>query len=178
MKLTTLCGFSLFYVLLIGCYEQGTAPSASSKPSSKPLLNLPDASFPLSVERRTNTIDDYALLLSQCGNPDSLLSTENDRPVPRIPSRVARYNLVSVNVVMVPHGCEERYDTAMRLLSGDSTVAKNGVNQIKPCVRSRDHGWTIVGYINASMQSSMSAADAISALSSIKEKRTVEPIRE
>jgi hypothetical protein len=55
---------------------------------------------------------------------------------------------------------------------------KNGVNQIKACVPSKDHGWTIVGYIDARTQSPMSAADASSALSSMKEKRTVEPIIE
>jgi hypothetical protein len=66
----------------------------------------------------------------------------------------------------------------MRLLSGDSTVAKNGVKQIKACVPSKDHGWTIVGYINASSQSPMSATDASSALSGMTEKRTAEPIRE
>ncbi len=174
MKLTSLCCSFVLSVLLIGCSEQGIAPSANSKLH----VTLPEASFPLSVERKTNTKDDYALLVSQCGNPDSLLSTENDRPTPTIPSRLARYNLVGVNVFLVPHGCEERYDTAMRLLSGDSTVIKNGVKQIKACVPSKDHDWTIVGYINARTQSPMSAADASSALSSMKEKRTTEPIRE
>jgi hypothetical protein len=174
MKFTSLCCSFALSVLLIGCSQQGIAPPANSKLH----VTLPEASFPLSVERKTNTIDDYALLVSQCGNPDSLLSTENDRPTPKIPSRLARYNLVAVNVVLVPHGCEERYDTAMRLLSGDSKVMKNGVNQIKACVSSKNHGWTIVGYVNARTQSPMSAADANSALSSMKEKRTAEPIRE
>jgi hypothetical protein len=174
MKLTSLCYSFVLFVLFIGCYEQGIAPSANSKLH----VTLPEASFPLSVERKTNTKDDYVLLISQCGYPDSLLSTENDRPTPKVPSRLARYNLVGVNIFLVPHGCEERYDTAMRLLSGDSKVMKNGVNQIKACVPLKDHEWTIVGYINARTQRPMSAADANSALSSMKEKRTAEPIRE
>ncbi len=173
MKFTSLCCLLVLSVLLIGCAEQSVPV-----PTSKLVVTLPEASFPLSMERKKNTKDDYALLVSQCGNPDSLLSTENDRPAPKIPDRIARYNLVGVNVVFVPHGCEERYDTAMRLLAGDTAVARKGVNQIKACVPSKDHEWTIVGYLNASTKSPMSAAEASSALSNLKEKRMAEPIIE
>lgn len=136
---------------------------------------LPDAGFPLSAERKANVKDDYAVLVQLYGNPDSGISTENDRPRPKVPNRLARYHLADVTVALVPHGCEETYDSAMRLLAGSLESAKPGTRQLAPCIPS-DKGWTIVGYLDSAKQSPLDVDAAMSMLDGIREKRTAAPL--
>jgi hypothetical protein len=149
--------------------------SAAIDPAPKP--KLPDASFPLSAERKANTQDDYALLVKLYGNPDSGISSENDRPRPKVPNRLARYHLADVTVALVPHGCEEAFDSAMRSLAGSTESAKSGLRQLAPC-NAADQGWTIVGYLDSAKQLPLDVTAATLKLDGIHERRTAAPLWE
>jgi len=137
---------------------------------------LPEAGFPLDAERLTNTKDDYARLIALHGMPNSLLSTEKDTPKPSIPIRRARYYPAKIDVVLIPLGCEKRYDAATRLIKNNEFLTDNKKKSLT-CIPSKQNAWTIVGYIDEATETPTSATEASSRLSGF-EKLTRRPIME
>lgn len=119
------------------------------------------------------------MLVSLYGNPDSVASTEKAVPRPKVPNRMARYHVAGVTVALVPHGCEETFDPAMRALAGSVESARIGTKQLKPCVPSRSSdGWTIVGYLDSDKKGPLTVKEATAKLNGMKAKRTAEPVGE
>jgi hypothetical protein len=143
---------------------------------------LPDHKLPdtkLWSERKNNTKDEYAVLIGRYGQPDSILTTENDSPKPLVSTRIARYQSAHLKIALAPVGCVAAYEKALGIIADSSRypgVAEFEMRSMKRCVPSSDAGWTIVGYINSSDNMAISAELAELFLEKIKEKRTAEPV--
>jgi hypothetical protein len=136
------------------------------------------------TERINNTKDEYDRLVRQYGYPDSILSTENDTGAdkPIVPTRIARYDAAHVKIAFVPIGCVDAYLKAATIVNDASrypALAQEGIKRMRahPCTLSAS-GWTIMGYIDASDNTAMSADLAGIFLEKIKEKRTTKPIED
>jgi hypothetical protein len=107
------------------------------------------------------------------------MSTENDSPKPKVPSRRALYDAAHVKIFFAPIGCVEAWDRAIRLVADSSkypAMAEDELSRIKPCVPQTSAGWTIVGYIDTSDNEPISAELAGMRLDKISVKRTTDPV--
>jgi hypothetical protein len=136
------------------------------------------------AERINNTKDEYAPLVRQFGYPDSILSTENDtgKDKPIVPTRIARYNVARVNVALVPIGCVGEYVKAAAIINDtyrSSALSQAEIKRLRahPCKPSGS-GYTIVGYVDSSDNTALSADLAGISLKKIKDKRTIEPVED
>jgi hypothetical protein len=134
-----------FYAIAVAMSIAGLAIFSTpwNLPDSTP--PLPEVTSPFSAERIRNTTDEYPVLIARYGEPESVLSTE---PLGIVAVGTAHYSPANVNVVLVPNGCVEAYDEAMRSLAEGSrnSAANRKMRSIKRCVPETDAGWTIVGY--------------------------------
>jgi hypothetical protein len=117
--------------------------------------------FDQGAERIRNTRDEYAPLISRYGTPSSVDSTENDPDKPPVPTMIVRYDTAHVKIALVPIGCAEPYIKTAEILSEASrypALARDFVDKMRdhPCVRSAP-GWTIMGYIDSSDNTAISA---------------------
>ncbi len=142
--------------------------NASNKP-----ISLPDTSLPLSAARKDNVADEYAMIVAQYGNPNSVLSTVMDSPPPKVATKIARYMPAHTGIIFAPNGCVSAYEKALAILeevSEHPSLAPTENQKLQRCV-SPDPGWTIVGYIDTTDNQSMSAELAERFLSKISDKR-------
>jgi len=98
-------------------------------------------------QRAKNSVDEYPLLVARYGQPDAILSTENDSGRPILPARIVLYRAAHLKVMLIPIGP----------------------------VRGPVKGWTIFGYIDSSNNVSISAKAASTLLGRIENKRTSPP---
>ena len=135
--------------------------------------------MPLSAARKSNTADEYAMLVARYGKPYSIMSTENDSPKPKVPSRSAFFDAGHVKIFFAPIGCVEAWDRAIRVLADSfkyPAMAEDELSRIKACVPQASAGWTIVGYIDTSDSEPISAELAGMRLDKISVKRTADPV--
>jgi len=114
---------------------------------------LPDTTLPLSATRHNNITDEYSMFVGRYGKPDSILSTENDSPKPKVSTRIGRYEAAHLKVVFAPNGCVAAYEKAMEILADSGSypeLAKGEMRKMKRCIPPPNAGWTIVGYIDSS----------------------------
>lgn len=134
---------------------------------------------PLRIERKSNTVDEYSILVANYGYPSSILATER---LGVVPTRVARYATVGLKVVFVPNPCAEAYAQAVRTLSERSrypALAGGQTNDTMPCVTSPNNGWTIVSYLDSyDDDGTISTEVAKSRLDKITLKQTTAPLVE
>lgn len=139
---------------------------------------LPDTAMPFSAERKRNSADQYAMLVARYGKPDSILSTENDSPRPKVSTRMAHYRIAHLKVAFTPNGCVEAYERAIKIVAESShypAIAEDEMRRMEPCVPPRNAGWTIVGYIDSSENWPISSELARSFLDKITAKRAADP---
>jgi hypothetical protein len=144
---------SVVMFVLVGC----------SSPSNDAVL--PDVRASLRMdrgsERTQNTRDEYAPLIRRYGKPTSILSSEDDPANPPVPSMIVRYDAAHVKIALVPIGCVSVYLDAAEMIGGASrypALAQDFVDRMRahPCVRSTP-GWTIMGYVDSSDNTDVSA---------------------
>lgn len=119
---------------------------------------LPDTTPPLSAGRHNNTTNEYAMVVARYGKPDSILSTENDSPKPKISTRIAHYQTAYVKVAFAANGCVAAYEKAMEILADIvkyPALGEDEMKKMKSCVPTA--GWTIVGYMNSSDNTAITA---------------------
>jgi hypothetical protein len=110
-------------------------------------------------ERKTNTRDEYSRIIGKFGNPDSIISAENDSLKPAVASRIARYDSAHVKIVFIPIGCLEAVKRASAIVADGSeypALAENSAGRFGKCTPS-SNGWMVVGYIDSSNNSELSA---------------------
>jgi hypothetical protein len=135
-------------------------------------------------ERIKNTKDEYAPLIRRYGYPDSILSTENDTgsDKPTVPTRVVWYDKAHLRIALVPIGCVDAFLKAASAINDASrypALAQSEIERIRayPCQPlTLAYGWTIMGYIDSSDETTSSADYAGVLLEKIKDKRSVEPV--
>src|SRR5580658_5478907 len=138
---------------------------------------LPDVTWPFSPERKSNTLDEYPMILARYGQPESVLSTE---PLGIVAVGTAHYSDANVNVVFVPNGCVEAYEQAIRSLAQRSgnPAADRKMSSIRRCVPQPNDGWTIVGYQYSVDDVAISPDTAKALLDKIVAKRISPPVLE
>jgi hypothetical protein len=139
--------------------------------------DLPDATSPLSPARRSNARDEYSMLVVRYGESNSVLIAE---PLGVVPVRTAHYSSAHVNVVLIPNECVEahEYEVAQRSIAARSPKPAAGKGEMKNTIRctpSLNYGWTIVGHIDSSENSVVSAEVAKVLLDRITVRQTSPP---
>src|SRR5579863_4151347 len=149
-------------------------------PTAPSLPNLPDAASPFSTEHSPNTIDEYSALTARYGEPNSVIFTDAD-PLAPVPVGTVQYNAVHIKVVFVPNECVNAYSQVMRILadrSGNAALTKREMKRVSRCLPSANSGWTTVGYIDSTENSTISAQVATIRLEAIPKRKTAPPIIE
>jgi hypothetical protein len=144
-------------------------------PPMPTLPNLPDVARPYSGERESNAIDEYSMLTARYGDPSSILYTEADPQAP-IPVGTANYNAVNFKVVFVPNGCVGAYENVLKSRAEEPRLSKSEMKSAVQCVTTPNTSWTIVGYIDATQNSEVSADRATAKLNTITLQQASAPI--
>jgi len=152
---------------------------ASRPPLSAPVQrDLPDVSLPFSSERQNNTVDEYSMIVSQYGYPDSVLATR----LGMISVRTAVFSSIHTKLAFVSNGCVGAYEEVERALVEKSKHGVRPKRQIEnhqaTCGTAPENGWTIVRYANSFDDSTISGADAKNRLDVITVKRNMPPVIE
>jgi hypothetical protein len=142
--------------------------------------DLPDVTSRLSPARRSSARDEYSMLVVRYGEPNSVLLAE---PLGIVPVRTAHYSSANTNIVLVPNECVEsyEYEVAQRSIAARSTKLAAGKGEMKStarCTPSLNYGWTIVGYVDSSDSSFISAEMAKVLLDRITVRQTSPPVVE
>ena len=140
--------------------------------------DLPDVTSPFGPARKSNTRDEYSMLVVRYGEPNSVHVAE---PLGVLPVRTAHYSSAGVDVRLIPNECMAAYEyeetkrnTAAR--TPKMALIRSEINRMR-CTPSLNYGWTIVRYIYPD-RSAMSADIAKALLDKIAVKQTSPPIVE
>jgi hypothetical protein len=139
---------------------------------------LPAVTSPLSMERKSNTIDEYSALVAHYGYPDSAIAAE---PLGIVPVRTVNYGSARASVVLVPNGCVGIYDevtTALAERSRYPELAERLMKSATRCTPSSNNSWTIVGYLDSREHQAISADIAKIRMDGITVKQTGPPTLE
>jgi hypothetical protein len=105
--------------------------------------------MPLSLERQSNSTDEYAYMIARYGNPHS--RSEHIAYKARVPIRTAHYLPANVTVTFIANGCVTVYQRVNDILAEKDkypALAQSQISRVKEC--SPGVGWTIVGYTDSS----------------------------
>lgn len=146
----------------------------SSPPSDDP--ELPDVSSPFSPERSINSKDEYSILVTRYGYPNSVLASD---AIGTVLLRTASFDSVHVTVAFVPNGCVRAYEEILRANAEKArypALTKQKTTNVSGCAVSPVNGWTIVQYGDSSEDQRISAAFAKYRLDTIKLKQEAPPV--
>jgi hypothetical protein len=161
--------FAIFVSILF--FETSTNPL--------PMPSLPDVAVPLSVERKSNKIDEYSLLIARYGQPDKIVLAQSRF----LTLRTAIYDSVHLGIIFVPNGCVDVYEfeEAHKQNPSNSSLKYHKLAQPKSlekapnCVPQENKGWTIVSYIDTTTGSSVYTDYAFQQLATIISKSSSVP---
>ena len=155
----------LYAIAAVACVSGLTMLAPAQGSQATP--NLPEVTSPQSLVRKSNTRDEYSMLVVRYGEPSSVLITD---PLGIVPVRSAHYSSASVSVFLVPNGCTDayEYEEARRSAARSARPAMitSEMRRIQ-CVPLPGDGWTIVAYADSSDNSAISASTAKALLDAI-----------